>query len=115
MYLADTLSRAYLLNDGKHDDATEIESINAVQDIRITSNTLQEIKDHTEKDIVLQGLKKVIQAGWPETKTEVSHQISPYSGIRDELSVYVGIVVRGERAVVAQSLRREIDGIVSSL
>ena len=63
MYLIDTLSRASLPNDGKHDVATEIESINAVQDICITTNTLHEIKDHTEKDAVLQELKKVVQVG----------------------------------------------------
>ena len=53
----------------------------------------------------------------------MSHQISPYFGIRDELSVYEEIVVRGERVGVPQSLRREMmnrlhyahTGIVSSL
>ena len=71
MYLADTLSRAYLPNDGDHDVAREIESVNGIQDIRITEKTLQEIKKHTQKDQVLQELIRVIQTGWPNQKTEV--------------------------------------------
>lgn len=93
------------------------------QDIRITTNTLQEIREHTQKDAVLQELIKVIQTGWPERKAEVTHQISPYFGVRDELSIYEGIVVRGERVVIPMSLRREMmnrlhyahSGVVSSL
>ena len=93
------------------------------QDIRITTNTLQEIREHTQKDAVLQELIKVIKTGWPERKAEVTHQISPYFGVRDELSIYEGIVVRGERVVIPMSLRREMmnrlhyahSGVVSSL
>ena len=47
MYLADTLSRAYLPYDGSQDVASEIESINMTQHIRLKPSTLQEIKDHT--------------------------------------------------------------------
>ena len=58
-----------------------------------------------------------------KTTPRKMHQISPYFGIRDELSVYEEIVVRGERVGVPQSLRREMmnrlhyahTGIVSSL
>lgn len=61
----------------------------------------------------------MIQTGWPEKKVEVSHQISPYFGVRDELNIYEEIVVRGG----PMSLRREMmnrlhyahSGVVSSL
>ena len=108
MYLADTLSRAYLPYDRSQDVASEIESINMTQHIRLKSSTLQEIKDHTQKDNSLLEMIKVIKAGWPETKEELSHLVLPFFDVRDELSVYDGIVIRGERVVVPKSLRRDM-------
>ena len=96
MYLADTLSRAYLPDEGDHEVAKEIESTKAIQDIRITAKKLEEVKEHTQRDEVLQELirKLIIQTGWPERKADVAHPIAPKFGIRHELSVYEGIVVR---------------------
>ena len=96
MYLADTPSRAYLPYDGSQDVASEIESINMTQHIRLKPSTLQEIKDHTQKDNSRLELIKVIKAGWPETKGELSHLVLPFFDVRDELSVCDGIVIRGE-------------------
>ena len=78
------------------------------QHIRLKPSTLQEIKDHTQKDNSLLELIKVIKAGWPETKGELSHLVLPFFDVRDELSVCSGIVIRGERVVVPKSLRRGI-------
>ena len=44
-----------------------------VEHIRVKPATLQEIRAHTEQDEIPQELMKVIKAGWPETKHEVSH------------------------------------------
>ena len=65
-------------------------------DACLRPSTLQEIKQHTAKDNSLQELIKVIKAGWPETKGELSYLVLPYFGIRDELSVDDDMVVRGE-------------------
>ena len=81
------------------------------------------MKDHTQKDNSLQELIKVIEAGWPETKGELSHLVLPFFDVRDELSVYNGIVSRGQRVVVSKSLRRDmmyrlhyaLSGVVSTL
>ena len=64
--------------------------------IRLKPSTLQEIPDHTQKDNSLLELIKVIKAGWPETKGELSHVVLPFFDVRDELSVCDGIVIRGE-------------------
>ena len=108
MYLADALSRAYLPYNGSRTIASEVESINMTQDACLKPSTLQEIKQHTAKDDSLQELIKVIKVGWPETKGELSHLVLPYFGIRDELSVDDDVVVRGERIVVPNSLRRDL-------
>ena len=122
MYLADALSRGYLPYDGSQTIASEVESINMTQDACLKPSTLQEIKQHTAKDDSLQELIKVIKAGWPETKGELSYLVLPYFGIR-ELSVDDDVVVRGERLVIPKSLRRDLirrlhyahSGVVSTL
>ena len=105
MYLADALSWAYLPYDGSQTIASEVESINMTQDACLKPSTLQEIKQHTAKDDSLQELIKVIKAGWPKTKGELSHLVLPYFGIRDELSVDDDVVVRRERLVSPKLLR----------
>lgn len=125
MYLADALSCAFLPYDVIQKTAEEFESVNMVEDIRVKPATLQEIRDHTEQDEVLQELMNVIKTGWPETKHEVSHQLMPFFGILDELSMQDGIVLRGERVVIPKSLQHQMvnrvymyyahTGMVSSL
>ena len=93
------------------------------QHIGLKPSTLQEIPDYTQKDNSLLELIKVIKAGWPETKGELSHLVLPFFDIRDELSACDGIVIRGERVVVPKSLRRDMfyrlhyahSGVVSTL
>ena len=62
MYLADTLSRAYSPYNRSQDVASGIGSINMTQHICLKPSTLQEIKDHTQKDNSLLELIKVIKA-----------------------------------------------------
>ena len=76
----------------------EIESINNLQDIRITAKMLEEVEERTKRDKVLQELIQVIQTGWPERKADVAHQIA----------LYEAIAVRGERVVIPFSLRKEM-------
>ena len=64
--------------------------------------TLQEIQDETEKD---QSLIKVI-----ETDRWTDSEILDYKRLKDELLVYSGVVLRGNRIVVPSKLReRDVD------
>ena len=46
--------------------------------------------------------------GWAEDQSKISPQLTPYYSMRDELSIYDGLVFKGERLVVPQGLRAEI-------
>ena len=82
MYLADTLSRAFLPNN---DNALgEFEHINAVKLLPMTNKRLEEMRTSTRDDEVLQQLKKVIQTGWPKEKQELPAVLAPYFSFRDE-------------------------------
>lgn len=52
-------------------------------------------------------LKGVIIAGWPENKGDVPNEALTYWDVRDELSVYNGIVFSGERICIPTKLRTE--------
>ena len=93
MYLADALSCAFLPYDVIQKTAEEFESVNIVEDVRVKPATLQEFRDHKEQDEVLEELMNVIKAGWPETKHEVSHRLTPFFGIQEELSMQDRIVL----------------------
>ena len=62
--------------------------------------TLQEIQAETEKDSTLQSLIKAI-----ETDRWTDPEILDYKRLKDELLVYSGVVLRGNRIVVPSKLR----------
>ena len=104
MHLADTLSRAYLPTEGNLQDR-EFEYINMVSYLPIAEERLEEIRRETRNDPSLQELKCVITLGWPEDKSKVAPQVHPFFSIRDELTIQDGLIFRGQRVVVPQSLR----------
>ena len=67
--------------------------------------TLQEIKLETEKDSSLQALIKAI-----ETDLWTDPEVQEYKKVKDELLVYKGTILRGNRIVVPNTLRnRAVD------
>jgi hypothetical protein len=108
MYLADTLSRAYLSTNLKYRTTEEPVAVNLLADLEVTEPRLEEIRQHTANDNGLQVLKDTIQKGWPEQKQEVPPEAVPYFHFRDEMSIHDGIICRGERAIIPQSLRRNM-------
>ena len=81
MFLADTLSRAFL-PAGKQDE-NEFETINMMKYLPVPEERLLLIQKDTEADESLQVLKAVIQKGWPEHKSNVPSIISLYFNMRD--------------------------------
>ena len=56
----------------------------------------------------MQVLTTTTLKGWPEDKSGVPPLVTPYYSVRDELSIYDGVVFMGEQLVVPQALRAEI-------
>ena len=108
MYLADTLSRAYLKNTIQSKAEEETETIHATDFLPISEPQLREIQAETARDDTLQQLKKTIISGWPDTKKEVPTCLHPYFLVRDELSAQDGLIFKGQRCVIPLSLRTKI-------
>ena len=107
LYLADALSRAYLPTT-LHPTGAEFENVNATAFLPVSSSRLREIQQATEDDEILQSLKAIILRGWPDDRSQVPEQITPYFSVRDELSVHDGVTFRGQRIVVPVSLRKDM-------
>ena len=108
MFVADTLSRAYISDHQQSDVEKEVESIHTVNHRAISQERLAEIQKETLNDPSLQRLKKTIIKGWPNNKAKVAEDIQQYFSIRDELSVQDEIVFKGQRCIIPKSLRKTI-------
>ena len=106
-HLADMTSRSYLPTDSQ-DTYSEFEVVNAVQFLPMGQEKLAKFRLEPEIDNTLQVLKMVILKGWPEDKSKDPHLVTPYYSVRDELSVYDGLVFRGERLVAPQGQGADI-------
>ena len=71
--------------------------------------TLQEVKDHTARDPVLQEVIRKMHGHWPKLKDEQPAQ-APFNAIKDELTIteHDELVLRGNRLVIPESLRQKI-------
>ena len=118
MYMADTLSRAYVKNKTtqKHEvqdvmnidrsrTEQEAEEIDMVSYLPLRDTTIQEIQKHTETDPDLQALATIIKDGWPESKNKVKPQLHCYYPFREELTIQNGVIFKGERVVIPAALR----------
>ena len=108
MLLADTLSRAYLTEYERSATEVEVEHIHATHFLPVPEHQLKELQKETACDQTLQMLKKVIVDGFPDTKQELPADIHPFFHLHDELSVHDGIIFKGLRCVIPQTLRPRI-------
>ena len=112
MYLADTLSRHFIKDHPTksrfEEEFDQVPLNEHINQIITTEEKMSELKVETEKDEVLQQVKEVIQAGWPERKDLLNPTLVNYFHVRDELTVQEGVILRGERVVIPKSLRKGI-------
>ena len=107
--VADTLSRSPI--DSSEQELSE--EIKAYVDAVIRSKPmtdlrLEEIRSLTEEDDELQEVIFHTLHGWPKYKKEVDSDIHKYYDVRHELSIASGLLLRGSRIIVPDSLRKDI-------
>ncbi len=108
MFLADTLSRAYLPDHQQSDVEKEVESTHPVNHLTISQERFAEIQKETLSDPSLLRVKETIIEGCPNNKAKVAKEVQQYYSIRDELSVQDEIVFKGQRCIIPKSLRTTI-------
>jgi hypothetical protein len=103
MFIADMLSRAYLPADPSQ--TNHFRQINAVGHLKISQEKIKQLQEATNTDEVMTNLKAVILQGWPDSKQEVPAQVTPYFSYRDELTLHNGLIFKGERVIVPETIR----------
>ena len=107
MHISDALSRLSDHNT-KRGNAQEIKGLNIqiCEVCPVQSNvTINQIQAETAKDQDMQQLIKYIIQGWPNRQQDCVQQLQSYHTFKEELSVTDGLVFKGERLVIPQSLQ----------
>ena len=112
MILADTLSRAYITDCPTSQSTFEEELACMVH--MVLSNTpftdakLEEVRKATSEDTTKRLLQTTIQTGWPDKISETRAEFKAFWTYRDELSKADGILIKGEKILIPQSLRSDM-------
>ena len=112
MFVADTLSRAYLPGTAPgpsdFDDDIEVMVHSLVTDLPVTSKCLDHIKEAAADDPVMQELKQMVTQGWPHHKANTSTAIRQYWHLRGDLHIAEGLMFYGEKVVIPEALKPEM-------
>ena len=118
MYLADTMSRAYLksssLSSPKIDFFDEVADIRIVEDLDVNEGKISEIKVATAQDKDLKLVMELVKSGWPQKRQGVRLAAHPFYTVKDELSIQDELLFKSERVVVPSSLQRKMLQLMQS-
>ena len=114
MILVDTLSRATLKDTTQtipqNEATTYIHSI--VHHFPVSDEMLKKIRHETSLDPTMQAISKYLSQGWPNNIHKVETLVHPYNKIRNELSKYEGLILKGLRIVILTTLRKRMKQIL---
>ena len=102
LHIPDALSHAYLPETEEEDDDFEVMSI-----MPVSPNRTQRLMEETQRDQKCKVLIDLITNGWPNSSQELSQQIKRYFAFRDELVIQDGLIMKGQRILIPNSLKME--------
>ena len=97
LFIADTLSRAYLPEAGNELDDLEIAPVHPMSEEK-----LKKLQLETANDAVLQSLKLNLKLNLKP------NDLRPYWNFKEQISIYDNILFKGEKVIVLQSLKPEM-------
>ena len=110
MYIADTVSRAYVESEHKSDDI-EVDNMrihSLFTDLPMSNQRKQKVQRATAEDETMVKLSQTLAGGWPRHRRDCDPLIRQYLPIRDELHVIQGVVYAGEHVVIPNRMRSEM-------
>ena len=103
MFIADTLSRAFLADETPVHDVMELE---VVQEANVSDDNLEAIRKEAAMDNVYQKLRDQIVKGWPDHRAAVEKCLRAYFAFRDDLTVSDELVFKNHQILIPIALRR---------
>ena len=76
--------------------------------VRFSTDRLNKICRATTDNATLRQLTSMIVKGWPDTLQEVPPAIRCYSSFRDRLFIEDGLILKGQRLLIPNSLCEDI-------
>ena len=73
---------------------------------------LQQTREETTKDPILNTLTQTIYRGWPDKQEKCPEALHDYWNFREELTVEDGLILKGDCIVVPPTLRKEFLSII---
>ena len=116
MFIADTLSRAYLKEtvEDQLDLNEDIEVMvhSFTQEIPASPERLVQLKEETAIDETLQALKAQIAEGFPTHRKALKPILAPYWNIRNELSEAEGLLFKGRQLIIPRSMQSSVLNLI---
>ena len=119
LLIPDTLSRAPL--EKEEIERYEVftmkrtkETMDYIQNISLTSTMcvsdkrLEQIKEATRRDTVMEQLRKYVQTGWPRNHKAMDVTTKRYYKIKDNITYQQGLLLLDGRIIVPMEIRKEI-------
>ena len=106
---ADTLSRSPNDTESESEITGEVESfVNfVISNLPASESRLEEIRAALSDDPISQALIGYVKEGWPE-KHKLPEVLKPYWSVRDDFTIYDGLLLKGTRLYIPVSMRLDI-------
>ena len=110
MYLADTLSRAFLPGSAEEEQQPEIclQILQIDLEDSVDPGMIKEIRSAARVDPELQVLTKMVQEGWPRSKADTPDIVKPFYSYRDTISMQNGLLDKDCRVIIPKALRTKM-------
>ena len=107
--VADALSpMCFRESPGSKSSKPVIEVDMIAQHIPATPAKLQDMRNETSKDIILNHLKDIIYHEWPEHLKDCPHELIDFWNYHEDLSVESGLVLKGHPLVIPLQMRPQM-------
>ena len=107
LYVADTLSRAYLPNESVSASVAAISEASSAENLAMSANRLKKLRTASRNDASLQQVAKLVEKGWP-ARHEVPDVAMPYYSVRALLTLDNDLLFKDNQLVVPSSMRDEM-------
>lgn len=114
MYIADTLSRAYLSNmeesklDQEFNEDMDVMIPTLVTNLSASDNKREQLQQATVRDPELHDLLSMVRSGWPERKSDTFLSVRQYFHLQDEIHEAEGLLFCGDRLIIPRDMRKEM-------
>jgi len=109
MFIADNLSRVSYPTFREQERDKKVEAhIRCVISSKLRDDRdINNIRIATAKDPLMMEITRYCQSQWPD-KLLLSHQCRQYEKVKDDITFYEGILLKGDRIIIPYSLRGDI-------